>query len=148
MELTEKKQLSAALKQALTEEHLWTKDAGLFLNINPAYISMMLNPKLFDKAAISAWHRIKEWSTTKGKISDFKLPDGEKVRIPVESVKRKPKEKPAAKTSEKLQTNPPAGNIPGSIESTLTELTECARVKVCLDIEINLHVNGTKVLIA
>jgi hypothetical protein len=82
MENINKAQLSAALKKALSSEHLWSRDAAKFLNLNPVYISMMLNPKTFDKCGATAWIRLNEWFLTNLPISDFQFPEGEAVWQP------------------------------------------------------------------
>jgi hypothetical protein len=84
METINKKELSEKLRKALKEEHLWTKDASQLLNMNPIYISMMLNSNLFEKVGTSAWQRLNEWAATGDKLSNFKIPEGEEIWKPKE----------------------------------------------------------------
>jgi hypothetical protein len=79
MENINKSEVSAALKKALAEEHLWSRDAAKLLNMNPIYISFMLNPKSFDKCGSTAWARAYEWFLTKEPLASFKFPSEEAV---------------------------------------------------------------------
>lgn len=79
MEQINRKELSAKLKKAMSEEHLWSKDVAQLLNFNPLYISMMLNAKYFDKTSSFAWERLNEWAQQGCSLSDYKFPEGEEV---------------------------------------------------------------------
>lgn len=132
MENINKSQLSAALKNALKDEHLWSRDAAGYLNINPIYVSFMLNPNSFDKCGSTAWKRLNEWFLTKEPLSSFKFPEGEPVWQPkkeepnvkgpgVEAVpggKKIKKEKPDKKTVD-----------PGSVTKVVKEVVEEKVVK-------------------
>jgi hypothetical protein len=89
METLRKKELSGALRKAMTEEHLWSHDTVKLLNINPQYVSMMLNPNSFDKAGSTAWVRIEDWFKTNDTLANYKFPDGEEIWKPKEKAESK-----------------------------------------------------------
>jgi hypothetical protein len=89
METSTKKELSDALKYALKDEHLWTHQAATLLNLNPQYISMMLNPNSFDKCGITVWSRVEDWFKTKDSLSNYKFPADEPVWKPKEKAEDK-----------------------------------------------------------
>ena len=84
METINKNLLSAALRKAMTDEHMWSHDAAKLLNINPIYVSMMLNSNSFDKAGSTAWKRIEDWFNTNDTLANFKFPEGEAIWKPKE----------------------------------------------------------------
>jgi hypothetical protein len=99
------KEASGKLYHALKTEHLWTKDAAKLLNINPVYVTMMMNPSTFNKTSKAAHERLKEWIETGDTISNFKYPEGEKTWEPTPPAAKETEssstEKPARKTSSK-----------------------------------------------
>jgi hypothetical protein len=107
--MTNKKELSEALREAMDKEGLHTRDAARLLNINPCYISMALNDKSWDHLGISAWERIEDWMFTRGPLAEYKFPEGEAVFIPKAYVPKAKKEtapeehSPAAIISAKKQ---------------------------------------------
>lgn len=187
METINKKELSEKLRKALAEEHLWAKDAAQLLNMNPIYVSMMLNSNSFDKAGSSAWNRLNEWAETGDKILNYKFPDGEEIWKPKEKTSNigsfadiitkpgKSGEKAKNKSKENLKSsiipvindekeNETKANsakkfikaVNQEVEkrinlskSQIKELSvnDAGRIKVVLDIEINLIMNGQRVQI-
>lgn len=161
MENINKAQLSAALKKALSSEHLWSRDAAKFLNLNPVYISMMLNPKTFDKCGATAWTRLNEWFLTNEPLSDFRIPDGEEIWQPkkqepniegkgVETLpagKKEKKEKKKKESLEKSKSEQPkqTNHIP-DIEKMPEQSSDprtCYNTKCfCWDIASNRCVKG------
>jgi hypothetical protein len=79
MTTDEKKELSAALVEAMNREELHTGEAAACLNVKACYISMAKNPELFASIPAKAWDRIEEWMQTRGKIRDFVIPEGEEI---------------------------------------------------------------------
>jgi len=79
MTTDEKKELSAALVEAMNREELHTGEAAVCLNVKACYISMAKNPDLFASIPQKAWDRIEEWMQTRGKIREFVIPEGEEI---------------------------------------------------------------------
>jgi hypothetical protein len=50
---------------------------------------MMLNPNSFEKAGITAWKRIEDWSNTNDKLCNYKFPISEPVWKPKEKAEAK-----------------------------------------------------------
>lgn len=146
MENEQKKQLSDKLKKALLDEHLWAKDAAGYLNLNPTYISMMLNPKFFDKCGATAWKRIEEWANTGDKISNFILPANEKRREK-EKVQEPVSKEPMSKKDKTHSEISPEVIPPIKVMPDIQIAEDPIRLRVALDLEINVHVNGTRVRI-
>jgi hypothetical protein len=164
----EKKAISKHLKEALVNEHMWNSTAAQILNIRSEYLSMIMNPNLWNKAPQSAWDRLNEWHSSAGPISEFKIPEGKQIKeqhsIKKQYGKPKKEKKNAEAISEhspenldlvqraavhaesfsKPDTTYPFGVKPEKPTSDL-QFTDTARLKVALDIEINLVVNGQKI---
>jgi hypothetical protein len=174
METINRNLLSATLRKAMTEEHLWSHNAAKLLNLNPAYVSMMLNPNSFEKAGITAWKRIEDWSNTNDKLCNYKFPISEPVWKPKEKAEAKDYNIQASRNEKKVNGKKPATDLGGitskkievkyedidkfpeknqpANELIVGELRESAnettRIKVALDIEINLVVNGQRVCLS
>jgi len=160
MTTTDRKQISDALKEAMNKEDLHTRATAKALNLNPCYISMAQNPKSWDSMSNPAWTRLEEWYETREPLKLFQIPDGEPVFTPKERYNGERKEavslglrapnknKKGVDKVEKLtppsfQNKPP---VKVEIESKQEpQFTDAVRLKVALDIEINLVVNGQKV---
>jgi len=129
------------LKKAMELEKIGPSETARKLNILPVYISMALNEKYWDKLSKAAWDRILFWCNSGETIHHFKIPQGEAV---VE-------EKKKAVVKKSLTTSAKSAQVEPSNEKMITpagpsqDFTDTARLKVCLDIEINLVVNGQKV---
>jgi len=141
-----KQSAAGRLRKALELEKLGSSSAARQLNILPQYISMALNEKFWDKMPKSAWDRILLWVNSGETLHHFKIPIGE----PVKEEKRKelpPKiisRTPIQNTDNKLTVPPAVNKIEPKQEQ---QFTDTARLKVCLDIEINLVINGQKIQI-
>jgi hypothetical protein len=72
-------EISAWLKKKMQDEHLWNAQAARFLNLNPLYVSMMLNAKSFHACTVGAWARAEQVKDAGICISDFKIPEGEEI---------------------------------------------------------------------
>lgn len=79
MTTQDKKELSEALVEALAKEDLHTGEAAGLLNLNPAYISMIKNEKLWDAVPAKGWSRTMEWFNARCAIRDFVIPEGEEI---------------------------------------------------------------------
>lgn len=150
-----RKEISEALIHAMEKEDLNTRAVAKFLNLNPCYISMAQNPKIWDSMSNPAWVRLEEWYETRGPIALFEIPGEEEIWKPKEKVenqdkrqkikvrKRMPLRKGKKEVDEivkKLDIHP-VQNEP----KQEPQFTDAVRLKVALDIEINLVVNGQKV---
>lgn len=160
-----------ALKDAILREELPNRDAAKFLNFHPCYISMANNPKMWDSMGKFSWQRLEEWFLTRDKLSAFKIPDGEEIWKPKEKAEKvKEAINPLVNKDKKtLPVIPIESHIEGEdiaavlVKKKVTPLPpikdkilhpeysmDTARLKVALDIEINLVVglNGQKVRLA
>lgn len=81
--------MSEHLTDAMTKEDLGRRDAAKFLNLNPCYITMAMNPKFWDSMSRFAKDRIKEWHDSRDLISAFQIPEGEEIWKPAEKVSQK-----------------------------------------------------------
>jgi len=171
-----KKEIQTRLKAALIEEHLFNAQAARILNFNPAYIAMMLNKKAWDHCPAKAWARVEE-ALRAGKISDFKIHEGETLyenrvkaskRMDAEMFCKVNKDKEPAggsslKPEDQSPVDPPPPPVRNGRRMTEDELQKVLnkignlippennitqRLRVALDIEITLIVNGQKVTIA
>jgi len=70
------------LRQCKDREELETRDVARYLNLAPYYISMALNPKSWDSMSRAAKERIIEFSHTRERIQDFKIPKEEIIWKP------------------------------------------------------------------
>jgi hypothetical protein len=95
-----RKEISDALIEAMNKESLHSREAGSRLNMNPIYVSMARNPKMWDSMSKAAWSRLEEWLYTRGPISLFVIPADEEIW------------KPKEKTSKAETGRPVAGNEP------------------------------------
>jgi hypothetical protein len=146
MELTTKKVLSEHLRDAMSKEDLSTRQAAKYLNIAPYYLSMSQNKNSWSAMGKRPWERIEEWHDTRDKLSAFQIPEGEEVR------------KPKEKTDDQVKTKPEIKKEVATIAKTIPQeldpikkkepepsYQETQRLKVVLDIEINIVVNGQNV---
>lgn len=86
---TEIKAIADHLTDALLKEDLSRRDAAAYLNLNPCYITMAMNPKFYDSMSRVAKDRIKEWHDSRDLISAFQIPAGEELWKPAEKVTTK-----------------------------------------------------------
>lgn len=164
METLNRKEISEALREAMNKEDLHSRATATALNLNPCYISMALNPKSWDSMSNPAWLRLEEWYETREAIPLFKIPDGEEIWKPKERYSGERKEaismglrapnknkEEDKKIVEKVKKTDPPPVQDKQVKEVKTkpeqkqEFTDAVRLKVALDIEINLVVNGQKV---
>lgn len=154
-----KRSAAERLLKAMQLEKLGPSDAARKLNILASYVSMSKQEKYWPKMPKSAWDRILLWCNTGETLHHFKIPNGEvkkeeakltnwpskdemkpRIELPPKEIARKPAE--IIKPDEKI-TAPLA--VEKSVPLPTQEFTDTARLKVCLDIEINLVINGQKI---
>jgi hypothetical protein len=167
----QKKEESARhLIEQMNREELNTRATAGFLNLNPIYISMVQNKTSWDSMSRVSWERIIEWHDTREKISEFRIPEGEEIWKPKEKInttevstpvikekkeKKKPdkiKRDPAPPVTdptpgaEKNDTSGAPEHLPAAVNAELlVSEPETARLRVALDIEINLVINGQRI---
>jgi len=135
MKTEEMKIISDHLIDALNKEDLTTRAAARALNLNPSYISMAKNPRHWDTISKDAWYRLTHWHNSRGRISEFKIPEDEEI-LPqfLQSKQQDPKGsdyKALIKKNNEWNALAEAFRPP--------DLPE-AHLKVCLDLEVNLTV--------
>jgi hypothetical protein len=81
MSTINKKAISDHYREAVTREDLQIREAAKFLNINPCYLSMAVNERFWDSMSKAAWDRLNEWHESRGKISEFVIPQGEEIFV-------------------------------------------------------------------
>jgi hypothetical protein len=145
MELNDKKIMAEHLRDAMNREDLSTREAARCLNLAPYYLSMSQNENSWAAMGRSPWERIEQWHNTREKLTSFRIPEGEEIWKPKEKSVDPPKKSPVIK--EKVAVEKNAEDLPGVIEIKHSQAysPEIQRLKVALDIEINLTVNGQKV---
>lgn len=94
------------LRQCKEREELETRDVARYLNLAPYYISMALNPKSWDSMSRGAKERIIEFSMSRERIQDFKIPEGEAIWQPAgPATKAKSEEQGAESEEQKAQSS-------------------------------------------
>lgn len=131
-----KKSIQDKIQKALEVENIRPSVLAKTLDINPSYVSMMLNEKFWPKCTSKAWEAALAWINSGQKISEYALKHGKTMPAPVmkeAAVKVKGEEYvPEVKTQLKEEAKKPAS------EPAVTS-------KVKIDIEINLIINGKKI---
>ena len=139
-EITKVKVLDAMIAEGLTN-----KEAAEAIGIPDNYLSMIKHPDQWPKCPAQAWVKTVNWLNSGQTLREYAVKHG-KVRPDPEPT-QKPPTFPAdriEKGSEERKITAPL-KVEKAIPSPGTEFTDTARLKVCLDVEINLSVNGQKV---
>ena len=167
-----KKSISEKFTKAVQTEKLQVKDAAMIIGIMPAYASMMRNEALWGKCPIPVWEKALAWVNSGQSLKVYGEKHGHVLpAAPAPGVKEltpeeikslgrpykaddegwrpkwTPKEEEAI-FSESLAMAKKAEKDfiqPIDPDPAVRQYTESARLKVCLDIEINLVINGQKV---
>ena len=164
---TQKQLVSDKLKRQRENEHISNIDAGRHLGIPANYVSMMCNPTQWEKCPAWAWNKVNTWYNSGQKLSEYSVAHSAVSPKQLSELKPEAKQKLVAETKQALQktanevqkdaqrkeAEKPASNVslaaPLQVEPITPEpgqqFTDTARLKVALDIEINLVVNGQKV---
>jgi len=146
-----KRSAAERLVKAMQLEKMGPFDAARKLNILAQYISMSKQEKFWPKMPKSAWDRILLWCNTGETLHHFKVPNGEVkkddikkkvIELPPKEISRKPPD--IVNPDEKI-TAPLELEVEKLSPALTQEFTDTARLKVCLDIEINLVINGQKI---
>ena len=160
MDLTEtqKHSISEKLNRAIEAEHIMLMEAARNLGTAANYLSMIRNTTQWHKCAKSGWEAVSLWANSGQKLSEYSTAHG-RIAMP-ENNELKPEVKKVliAETKEALKKEAgekPVDNVkltaPLPMKPVTPELgqqfTETARLKVELDIEIYLVINGQKVKI-
>ena len=160
MDLTEtqKHSISEKLNRAIEAEHIMLTEAARNLGTAPNYLSMIRNTTQWHKCVKSGWEAVYQWANSGQKLSEY-CPAHGRIAMP-ENNELKPEVEKAmiAEIKEALEKEAgekPIDNMkliaPLPVEQVTSEpgqqFTDTARLKVELDIEINLVVNGQKVKI-
>lgn len=140
MSTINKKEISEVMIEAMNREELNTRAVAQHLNLNPCYISMAKNPNHWDTMGITAWRRLQDWLDTRGKISEFKIPEGEEIFVPKSYV-------PKAKKEGKIEAKPAA--VDGNIKVNGSDLSsvlsaESDRKGAGADLQIKTEVSETQ----
>ena len=93
MKTEEMKTLSEHLIDAINREDLTTRQAAEYLGLNPGYISMAKNPKLWDSMSKEAWYRLTFWHNSQCKLSEYKIVEDAEVYQPKEKADKKTEQK-------------------------------------------------------
>ena len=155
--------ISEHLEEAIQREGLSKRDAAKALNLNPIYITMALIEKYWDSMSKGAWAGLANWHDSRCKITEYQIPEGEEIWEKVQKKEQKPtgipREKKIPKSVPTISESSPAPEQNKDIKSIalketknllnrIQDFSDTAKLKVCLDIEINLVVNGQKIKIA
>ncbi|MEN6569030.1 MAG: hypothetical protein ABFC18_03355 [Rikenellaceae bacterium] len=144
-----KKSAAERLIKAMELEKLGPSDTGRKLGILPQYVTMSKQEKYWPKMPKSAWDRILHWVNTGETLHHYKPP----IELAPKEIARKPIENSRVATEEETKKIIDSMKLPAPLAvEKLTpapdvQFTDTARLKVALDIEINLVVNGQKIQI-
>ena len=160
MDLTEtqKHSISEKLNRAIEAEHIMLMEAARNLGTAANYLSMIRNATQWHKCAKSGWEAVSLWANSGQKLSEYSTAHGRIAMSENNELKPEVKKVLIAETKEALKkeaTEKPADKVklakPLPVDPITPEpgqqFTETARLKVELDIEIYLVVNGQKVKI-
>ena len=171
---SQKHAISEKLNRAIEAEHIMLTEAARNLGTSSNYLSMIRYPKQWPRCAKSGWDAVYQWANSGQKIREYSTAHGRVAMPKPDELEPEVKKVLIAEVKTELQkvkdedeenrqkyeeavrilaAEKPAANIsntaPLAVESVLPEpgqqFTDTARLKVALDIEINLVVNGQKV---
>jgi hypothetical protein len=160
---TQKYLVSGKLKVQRENEHIANVDAARNLGIPANYVSMICNPAQWEKCPAWAWNKANTWYNSGQKLSEYSVARSAVSSSRNDELKPEVKEKLIAetkhamkKTAKEVQKEAQRKDdekpiAPLAVEKNIpapdVQFTDTARLKVALDIEINLVVNGQKVLL-
>lgn len=136
-EITKVKVLDAMIAEGLTN-----KEAASAIGIPGNYLSMIKHPDQWPKCPAQAWVKTVNWVNSGQTLREYAVKHG-KVRLDPEPPQEAPQKRIEELAKERKITAPL--KVEKAIPSPGTDFTDTARLKVCLDVEINLSVNGQKV---
>jgi hypothetical protein len=79
MNNTDKKELMQLLRKAMQREELRPREVAKCLNLNPYYVTVMLNPDYWHSAGIAPFDRVRLWVDSRLKLTEFVIPEGEEI---------------------------------------------------------------------
>lgn len=142
---TQKHAISEKLNRAIVFGPITPSEAARNLGIIANYVSMMRNPQNWHKCAKGGWEAAETWYNSGQNLSEYSAARG-RVMIPVPLDEQK---LIAVQRQELKEAKTPIVTAPLAVKPVIPEpgqqFTDTARLKVALDIEINLVVNGKKV---
>lgn len=152
-EITKVKVLDAMIAEGLTN-----KEAASAIGIPGNYLSMIKHPDQWPKCPAQAWVKTVNWVNSGQTLREYAVKHGrfkpdiderpaEDQPPPLEpAIRVKPEalEKRRKELAKERKITAPL-KVEKAIPSPGTDFTDTARLKVCLDVEINLLVNGQKV---
>ena len=171
MNITEsqKHAISEKLNRAIEAEHIMLVEASRHLGTPANYLSMIRNPTQWPRCPKSGWEAVYQWYNSGQKLSEYSVAHSAVSPKQLSELKPEAKQKLVAETKQALQktanevqkeaqrkeAEKPASNVsltaPLAVEKATpapdVQFTDTARLKVALDIEINLVVNGQKIQI-
>jgi hypothetical protein len=134
-----KQRICDRLIKALADEDITTADAGRALGINhDHYVSMIKNPKLWNKAPKSAWESALHWANSGQTIRGYSAAHS---RVLPKKDEAMPKDKEQDTFAPDLEISDLSK--PVRIQRIINE--PAATQKIGIDIEINLIINGKKI---
>lgn len=136
-EITKVKVLDAMIAEGLTN-----KEAASAIGIPGNYLSMIKHPDQWPKCPAQAWVKTVNWVNSGQTLKEYAVKHG-KVRPDPEPTQEAPQKRIEELANKRKITAPL--KVEKAIPSPGTDFTDTARLKVCLDVEINLLVNGQKV---
>ena len=160
MDLTEtqKHSISEKLNRAIEAEHIMLMEAARNLGTAANYLSMIRNTTQWHKCAKSGWEAVYQWANSGQKLSEYcpahgriAMPENNELKLEAEKwmiaqMKEKMRMVVVEKPADKVKLTAPLPVDPITPEPE-HHFTDTARLKVELDIEIYLVVNGQKVKI-
>ena len=158
MNNNDKIKISEHMVEAMIREDLSTRAVGKYLGVAPMNVSMLCRQTSFPSISKEAWERFEQWHLSREKISDFKVPvPGSFESEPAENKELSPE---ATKTKTEADS-PELVSYEEMIKNTRVlnkeekaarlkarakaKAEDPSRIKIALDININLFVNGQKV---
>ena len=160
MDLTEtrKHSISEKLNRAIEAEHIMLMEAARNLGTAANYLSMIRNTTQWHKCAKSGWEAVSLWANSGQKLSEYStahgriaMPENNELKPEVEKVMIAEIKEALKKEATRKQVDNMKLTAPLPVKPVIPEpnqqFTETARLKVELDIEIYLVVNGQKVKI-
>ena len=76
MNVIAKQAAAGRLRKAIELEKLSTKETAVCLGLNPQYVSMFLNEKLWPKCPVYAFERLLDWCNKGTTLRTYKIPEG------------------------------------------------------------------------
>lgn len=146
-----KTNIKTRLEKALESEDVKIGDAARILGVLAQYLSMIKNTASWEKVSKGAWDSVLTWINSGQTLKEYSerhgkvLPSNHEPK-PGAVISRVIEVKPMIKAEDikaVLKSTPPRAAKEAKLDP-VKEFTDEARLKVSLDIEINLVLNGKK----